>query len=225
MSRRAPTKGDGADATASSGARHNNRHNNHGVPGKFASEIKRVERELTAAMTAHPRDPFACITALEKAIDLARARPDAAAAFDQAELLDLLAEEYERAGRVEDALAAMRQAIDAGWRGRPDGRCRLAEILMRSGRAEEARPIWAQVKADTPDDVWLYNNAGLEHAAIGEHETALAWLTDGLRLALDTGDPERLVAQLVDLRAESLAALGRDPDPLQARGQDHLTAG
>ena len=35
---------------------------------------------------------------------------------------------------------------------------------MRDGRVEQATEIWEQVKADTPDDVWLYNNAGLEYA-------------------------------------------------------------
>ena len=63
--------------------------------------------------------------------------------------------------------------------------------------------------------MWLYNNAGLEYAAIGEHEIALGWLTNGLELAVRTGDPERLVGQLRALRAESLAALGRQPDRLQ----------
>jgi len=187
-------------------------------------EIDRVDRKLSTAMAARPRDTAACITALENAVALVRAEPEAAEAFVPAELLDLLAEEYERAGRFDDALAAMREAIDAGRRGQPDGRCRLAEILMRSGRAADARPIWAQVKAETPDDVWLHNNAGLEYSAIGEHETALEWLTDGLRLALNTGDPERLVDQLVDLRAESLTALGREPDQLQVRGRNHLAA-
>lgn len=35
-----------------------------------------------------------------------------------AEWYDDLAEQYERLGRVDDALAAMRQAITAGWSGR-----------------------------------------------------------------------------------------------------------
>ena len=57
------------------------------------------------------------------------------------------------------------------------------------------------MRADTPDDVWLYNNAGLEYADIDDHDTALTWLTQGLQLAMATGDPEDLVDQLADLRA------------------------
>jgi len=44
----------------------------------------------------------------------------------------------------------MQAAITAGYTGAPDPRCRLAEILLRAGRADEAHPIFAEVKADTP---------------------------------------------------------------------------
>jgi len=55
-----------------------------------------------------------------------------------------------------------------------------AEILMRTCRVAEAEPIWAAARADTPDDVWLYNTAGLEYAHAGDHATALDWLNDRL---------------------------------------------
>src|ERR1700712_5175396 len=82
-----------------------------------------------------------------------------------------------------------------------------AEVLQRAGaagRADPAAEVYAQVKADTPDDVWLYNSAGLEYAAAGDPQQALDWFTEGLQLALDTGDPENLVAQLQALRGEQL---------------------
>jgi tetratricopeptide (TPR) repeat protein len=90
----------------------------------------------------------------------------------------------------------MRAAIDAYYDGDPDPRCRLAEITLRAGRTEPAAEVYAQVKADTPDAVWLYNSAGLEYAAVGDPRQALDWFTEGLQLALDTGDPEDLVGQL-----------------------------
>ena len=52
--------------------------------------------------------------------------------FDLPGLLDELAEVYQQLGRVDDALAAMRAAIDAGYAGSPDPRCRLAEIMLRA---------------------------------------------------------------------------------------------
>jgi len=93
---------------------------------------------------------------------------------------------------------------------------------MRDGRVQQATEIWEQVRADTPDDVWLYNNAGVEYAEIDDHETALTWLTQGLRLAMATGDPEGLVEQLADLRDQSLSELGRRQDQLQRDAQEFL---
>ena len=188
------------------------------------SEVDRVERQLEAATATHPRDTATYLAALEEAIALTRVDPDAAEVFYLPELLDELAETYGDAGRVDDALHTMRQAIDAGLGGQPDSRCRIAEILMRAGRIEEAEPIWAQVRADTPDDVWLFNNAGLEYAAIGDHATAQAWLTEGMRLALDSDDPDRLIPQLIDLRRENMTALNLPPDDLQTRAADFQAA-
>ncbi len=191
------------------------------VPVNHMTEVGRLEARLEEVLGASPRDDVACIAALEEAVALTRTDPAATEdVFYLPELLDELAEAYGAAGRVDDALQAMRQAIDAGHEGAPDSRCRLAEILMRAGRVEEAEPIWAQVRADTPDDVWLYNNAGLEYAAIGDDSTALAWLTDGLRLAVDTDDPERIIGQLIHLRAASMTALGLPSDDLQSRAKD-----
>jgi hypothetical protein len=119
-------------------------------------------------------------------------------------------------------MAAMHAAIAAGYRGSPDPRCRLAEILLRAGRTEPAHDFYAQVKAATPDDVWLYNNAGLEYDAAGDHSRALDWLTAGLELALDTGDPDNLVSQLNQLRREQLTALGHELDDLDARAETFL---
>jgi tetratricopeptide (TPR) repeat protein len=184
--------------------------------------VEAAERELSAALGARPRDAGRCVAALERAIALTVGDPRVAGSFDLSELYDLLAEEYEQLGRVDDALAAIHEALAAGWGGQPDGRCRLAEILMRAGRADEAAVLWAQVRADTPDDVWLYNNAGIEYAHAGDHDTALDWLTTGLTLALSTGDPDHLVEQLLEFRSASLAALTREPDEVQGRAQQFL---
>jgi tetratricopeptide (TPR) repeat protein len=95
--------------------------------------------------------------------------------------------------------------------------------MLRAGRTEPAAEVYAQVKADTPDDVWLYNSAGLEYAAAGDPQQALDWFTQGLQLALDTGDPENLVAQLQALRREQLNDLGHQLDELDARAETFLT--
>jgi tetratricopeptide (TPR) repeat protein len=188
----------------------------------MTSLVDRLERELYVAATARPRDSARYAAVLERAVQTCSADPEAAEVLDLADLYFELATEYETLGRCEDALAAADAAVDAGLDSQPDPRCLRAEILMRAGRVGEAEPIWAVVLADTPDDVWLYNNAGFEYAHADDHEAALGWLTDGLRLALRTADPERLVEQLTDLRQQSLDSLGRPADALQEQAAGFL---
>jgi tetratricopeptide (TPR) repeat protein len=188
----------------------------------MASLLDRLEQELHAAATARPPDAARYAAALEQAVQACRSDPAAAELFDLAELQLDLSAEYQTLERYDDALITADAVIEAGMKMQPDVRCLRAEILMRAGRVADAAPIWAAVLADTPDDVWLYNNAGLEYADVGEHATALGWLTEGLRLALRTGDPERLVDQLLDLRRASLDDLGQPADELQQQAASFL---
>ena len=173
--------------------------------------LDQLDQEIRAASRG-PAEAYAEV--LERAIAACDADPAAARYLDVLDLHSELAEAYDQLGRVEDALRHADALVEGGYRSEPDPRCRRAEILTRHGSLPEAAAIWDAVAADTPDDVWVYNNAGLEYGAIGEHELALSWLTRALELAVRTGDPERLVGQLRDLRAASLAALGREPDEL-----------
>ena len=128
-----------------------------------------------------------------------------------------LAREYDRQGRHDDAIALLERAIELGWGGKPHPRSDIAEFHLRAGRHEEAAAIWAELKASDPDDVWLYNAAGLSYSEIGEHELAVAWLGEGIELAMRTDDPEGIIDQLSDVRRRSLDALGRDLDELEQR--------
>ncbi|MBV9652224.1 MAG: hypothetical protein JO296_19080, partial [Pseudonocardiales bacterium] len=185
-------------------------------------DVTELQDQLQRVLTACPRDTAVAADVLERAISACRADPTAWDWFDLPGLLDELAEVYQQLGRVDDALAAMQAAIDAGYDASPDPRCRLAEIMLRAGCTEPAAQIYAQVKADTPDDVWLYNSAGLEYAAAGDPQRALDWFTQGLQLALDTGDSENLVAQLQTLRREQLNDVGIQPDELDTRADTFL---
>lgn len=176
-------------------------------------ELDRLDRDITTARSG-PAEAYA--HALEQGLAACEADAAAAEYLNVLELHSDLAETYDRLGRVEDALRHADVLADQGYACMPDPRCRRAEILTRHGRMDEAAAIWDAVARDTPDDVWVHNNAGLEYQAIGERETALSWLTRALELAVRTGDPERLLGQLRDLRAGCLSALGREPDVLQA---------
>jgi tetratricopeptide (TPR) repeat protein len=128
-----------------------------------------------------------------------------------------LAQLFDHDRRYDDAITAMERAIEHGWNGRPDGRSDIAEFHLRAGRGEEAARIWEQLKADDPDEVWLYNAAGLSYGEVGGHELAVAWLGEGIELAISADDPEDLVAQLSNARRADLRALGREPDELEQR--------
>ncbi len=128
-----------------------------------------------------------------------------------------LARSFDHREQYDDAIAAMEQAIKHGWNGHPDGRSDIAEFHLRAGRSQQAARIWAQLKLDDPSEVWLYNAAGLSYNEVGEHELAVAWLGEGIELAIGTDDPEDIVAQLSDIRRRSLKALGREPDELEQR--------
>ena len=175
-------------------------------------ELDQLDREINRARSGPP-EGYAEV--LERAVAACQGDAEAASYFEVLELHSELAETYDRLGRVEDALGHADVLVERGYSCAPDPRCRRAEILTRHGRLDEAAAIWDAVARDTPEDVWVYNNAGLEYGAIGEHEAALSWLTRALELAVRTGDPERLFGQLRDLRAASLDALGRDKDDLQ----------
>ena len=174
--------------------------------------MDQLDREITQARSGPPE---AYAEALERGVAACEADSDAAQYLDVLELHSELAETYERLGRVEEALRHADVLAEQGYACAPDPRCRRAEILTRHGRLEEAAAIWDAVAQDTPEDVWVFNNAGLEYQATGEHEIALSWLTPALQLAIRTGDPERLLGQLRDLRAVSLSALGSETDDLQ----------
>ena len=69
---------------------------------------------------------------------------------------------------------------------------------MPAGRVAAATPLRWPAESRYPDDVWLSSNAGLKYADAGDDTTARTWL---MVLTLPaTGDPERLVDRLCDLR-------------------------
>jgi tetratricopeptide (TPR) repeat protein len=120
-----------------------------------------------------------------------------------------------RSGQHDDAIAALECAIELGLSGRPDPRSDIAEFHLRAGRGDEAAGIWADLRLADPDDVWLYNAAGLSYFEVGDHELAVEWLAEGIEVAMRTGDPEGIVPQLSEVRRSSLAALDRELDELE----------
>lgn len=117
-----------------------------------------------------------------------------------------------RAGEYDAAIEAKKTAIELGYRSEPDAEADIAECHLEAGRRAEADRIFAELRARTPDDVWLYNAAGFSYAHAGDDREAERWLRDGIAVALRTGDPDQVVMQLLDLLDGSLRALGEEPD-------------
>jgi len=156
------------------------------------------------------------VAALEEYLTLARAH-EGEKWFDAGAWSEDLADSYLALGRVDDAVRTISDATRSGHAEGAEMLCELAEKLMRSGYEPQARLLWQQARADYPDDVWIYVQAGIGYGDIGDHAGALEWLTAGLELALRTGDPESALEQLRPLRASCLSALGRPSDEIQER--------
>jgi tetratricopeptide (TPR) repeat protein len=158
--------------------------------------------------------------ALEEYVALARAH-EGETWFEVGAWSEDLADSYLALGQVDDAVRTIRNATRWGCSEGAEMLCELAEKLMRSGHQPQARPLWQEARADHPDDVWVYVQAGIEYSDIGDHTEALEWLTTGMELALRTGDRESALEQLHPLRGSCLSALGHESDELQARAGEH----
>lgn len=114
------------------------------------------------------------------------------------EVLDEIHQVQRRLGRFDEAIQTKREAIQAGVRSNPDPEADIAECLIEAGRCAEADTLYAELRRRDPDDVWLYNSAGWAYARVDDRE-ALRWLLDGIDVAIETGDADRVIGQLLDM--------------------------
>jgi tetratricopeptide (TPR) repeat protein len=127
------------------------------------------------------------------------------------EILDEIHRAYREAGRYDEAIAAKRDAIAAGFRSVPDPEADIAECLLDAGQIEEADALFAALRERDPEDVWLYNSAAYSYADI-DVATSLRWALEGIEVALATGDPDQVVMQLLELAEDAWEELGEPVD-------------
>lgn len=120
-------------------------------------------------------------------------------------------------GRYDESIEAFEAYISAGARCWPHPRAYVAEVLLEAGRLDEAKSIFAELRRQCPDDIWLYNSAGFGYSRIGEYTGALLWLDKAIVMALDDGDRDRILGQLSDERNSCRQALGLSDDELSAQ--------
>lgn len=176
-----------------------------------------INRELD---TARERDDnHAQVRLIRAALALPESQPD------RAGYLDELAYAYEKLGRFDDAIDAMRQAVAAGWDGElddhPSAQALIADLLLRAGRDQEADEAWLQAEQDDPHNPWVHSAASDAYTSVGLHRKALPWQTKGLTLALAAGEEEGELAWfLTGERAQTMDILGLAPDELQLRAEE-----
>jgi tetratricopeptide (TPR) repeat protein len=170
-------------------------------------------RECDALMdraVAARHDDEARVDALRACV----AHPCAYHELDLPELYRTLGETLSCLERYEESIEAWEAAIAAGERTLPHPRTNVAEVLLRAERRDEADAIFADLHQLCPEDIWLYNSAGLSYGEAGEHAAALPWLEDGIAMALADGDTEGILYQLDAQRTRCRDALGLGQDEL-----------
>lgn len=134
-----------------------------------------------------------------------------------------LAALYAAEQRFDDAIAAQYSAIEAGLQASPDPRADIAEYLLAAGRRDEGDALYTELHDAAPDDVWLYNSAAFAYQRVDDRE-ALRWALAGIDLAMRTGDPEQLVAQLLDTAVVLWDRLGEAHDETLTATVDQFVA-
>lgn len=100
------------------------------------------------------------------------------------EVWDDIHELRKRAGDYDGAISAKREAVAAGYRSVPDPDADIAECQLLAGRRAEADALFADLRARTPDDVWLYNSAGFAYAEISDDAESARWFREGIDVAM-----------------------------------------
>ena len=180
-------------------------------------DLTAINRELNAARERD--DHHAQVRLIRAALALPASQPD------RADYLDELAYAYEKLGRFEEAVDAMRQAVDAGWDGElddhPSAQALIADLLLRAGRDQEGDEAWLQAERENPPNPWVHSAASDAYRRVGLERKALPWQTHGLELALAAGEEEGELAEyLTGERGETMGLLGLPPDDLQRRAEE-----
>jgi hypothetical protein len=131
--------------------------------------------------------------------------------IDLPEVLDEIHRHHRAALRFDDAIAAKRRAIAAGYRSTPDPEADIAEIYVAQGRLGDAAMLFKELRLRDPDDVWLFNSAAWAYEDV-DPATSLQWALAGVDKAFETGDPDRVIGQLRDSAERAWDKLGIAPD-------------
>jgi tetratricopeptide (TPR) repeat protein len=111
-------------------------------------------------------------------------------------------------GRFDEAVATLEQLAEATGE---DQRPHIAWMKVRGHRFDEAAALWAEMRAERPDDPgvpYLEASAYLED---GDAETAAPLLEEALAMALRVGSDATMARRIADDRTAALRATGAAP--------------
>ncbi|PKK16070.1 MAG: hypothetical protein BUE48_001060 [Thermomonospora sp. CIF 1] len=148
----------------------------------------------------------------------------------RAKVLLRAGEQWQHAGDHAKAAELYRQAIEDGGETYGDPRAYLADALFELDRADEARDLIEQIRADEPRDPEVYRTVAEVLYAHGDPEGAHDWATAGVELVLalrERGEEDVEIAEdslegLLRLRYRTRVDLGRPEDDYDAMLDDLL---
>lgn len=148
----------------------------------------------------------------------------------RAKVLLRAGEQWQHAGDHAKAAELYRQAIEDGGETYGDPRAYLADALFELDRADEARDLIEQIRADEPRDPEVYRTVAEMLYAHGDPEGAHDWATAGVELVLalrERGEEDVEIAEdslegLLRLRYRTRVDLGRPEDDYDAMLDDLL---
>nr|WP_227023303.1 tetratricopeptide repeat protein [Actinomadura rubrobrunea] len=106
----------------------------------------------------------------------------------RAKVLLRAGEQWQHAGRHDKAAELYRKAIEDGGEAYGDPRAYLADALFELGRADEARTLVEEIRADEPRDPEVYRAVAEVLYAHGDAAGAHEWATAGADVVLALRD-------------------------------------
>lgn len=126
---------------------------------------------------------------------------------------DELADEAANAGDCVTAARLERKAIDAGCRDQKLALEMLGWYLLKAGSVAEGEALYAQLRAEHPDDSEILVTLGHARSDAGLQDQALAAFDEAVIVAKRVGDADRLDHARIERRAErEHVGLPADPD-------------
>lgn len=151
-------------------------------------------RESALIDVSSEKDPAAAVALARELLDTGRLPEETT----RAELLRQMGRMLRAAGDLEQAEAALREAVLDGGATHGDPRIPLADVVARRGDRPACDVLLAEIWRERPTDPWVYHEVAEVLRLLGDTTTALRWANTGAfrLIRLDEELPEEALALL-----------------------------